>query len=412
MSRSPANVFVAARAGLHRRINPVPTVHRQRLLHRAINLADKRTITTPSGTHTTGANATDTWSGGFDATWEADIFGGLRRGVESAYANLLEATVEDRRDVLVTLLAEVATDYIQLRGFQQQVKIGQDNLAAQSHTLEVTREKKGFGVVSGLDVANSEAEVASTSAQIALFQNLVQQQIYAISVLLGDEPTALIQELSPEAEIPIAPPLVPVGLPAELLRRRPDIRRSERLLAAATADIGVATADLFPHFGLNGSLTVGGARVENLGNLGKSALSFGPSFNWAIFDGGRIWSNIEVKNAVQAQALLQYHQTVLTALQDVESALTAYAQEQQRRAQLVESVAANQRAVAFAQELYGEGVKDFLNVLVSQESLLSAQNALVQSNQAVAANLVAIYKALGGGWEVGERAPTTRPVHE
>jgi multidrug efflux system outer membrane protein len=354
---------------------------------------------------------TDNWRGGFDATWELDIFGGVRRNVESAYASY-EATIEDRRDVLVSLLGELASDYIRLRGFQQQVKISQENLVAQERTLRATRENQAIGRGTGLDVANSEAEVASTSASIANFQSLAQQGIYAIAVLLGQEPTDLIQELSPESEIPIAPPLVPVGLPAELLRRRPDIRRAERELAAATADIGVATADLFPHFGLNGSLTMGGPNFPNAFDWRTHVASIGPSFNWAIFDAGRIWSNIEVRNAQQAQALLLYRQTVLTALQDVETSLTAYAQEQQRRAQLALAVAANQRAVAYAQELYNAGTKDFLNVLVAQESLLAAQNSLVQSNQAVATDLVAIYKALGGGWEVGEPAPTTQPARQ
>jgi NodT family efflux transporter outer membrane factor (OMF) lipoprotein len=378
----------------------------------SLNAANRTTLTLPSGkTRTFDAKAQDFWTGGFDASWEIDIFGGIRRGVEAATANY-EATVEDRRDVLVSLLGELATDYVQLRGFQQQVKIGQENLTAQQRTLQATRENKDIGRGTGLDVANSEAEVAGTGASVANFQSLVQQQIYAISVLLGEEPATLLEELSTESQIPIAPPLVPVGLPSELLRRRPDIRRAERQLAAATANIGVAVSDLFPHLGLNGSVSVGGSRFSNLGNWDNRVLSIGPSFNWAIFDSGAIWSNIEVSNAAQAQALLTYRKTILTALQDVETSLTAYAQEQQRRALLADAVAANQRAVAFAIELWNAGTKDFLNVLVTQESLFGAQNALVQSNQAVATDLVAIYKALGGGWEVGEPSTTTQPARQ
>ena len=354
---------------------------------------------------------TDLWRGGFDATWELDVFGGVRRGVEAAYANY-ESTVEDRRDVLVSLLAELATDYIRLRGFQQQVKISQENLTAQERTLKATQESKDFGKASGLDVANSEAEVASTKASIATFESVAQQQIYAIGVLLGEEPTSLIQELAPQGDIPIAPPVVPVGLPADLLRRRPDIRRAERDLAAATANIGVATADLFPRFGLNGTLTLGGPNFPDVFNWGTHVAGIGPTFNWTIFDAGRIWSNIEVSNAQQQQALLSYRLTILSALQDVETSLTAYAQEQQRRAQLVDAVAANQRAVSLAQEAFQIGNRDFLNVIVAQQSLLSAQNLLVQSNQAVGTDLVAIYKALGGGWEVGEPEATTQPVRQ
>jgi NodT family efflux transporter outer membrane factor (OMF) lipoprotein len=354
---------------------------------------------------------TDLWHGGFDATWELDVFGGVRRGVESANA-AYESTIEDRRDILVSLLGELATDYVRLRGFQQQVKISQENLTAQERTLRLTQDKKAIGTATGLDVANSEAEVAGTRASIATFESTAQQQIYAIAVLLGEEPTALLQELAPVGDIPLAPPVVPVGLPADLLRRRPDIRRAERDLAAATADIGVATADLFPRFGLNGTLTMGGPNFPDVFNWGKHVATFGPTFNWTIFDAGQIWSNIEVKNAQQQQALLNYRLTVLSALADVETSLTAYAQEQQRRAQLADSVAANQRAVSLAQEAFELGQRDFLNVIVAQESLLNAQNLLVQSNQAVATDLVAIYKALGGGWEVGEPTATTQPVRQ
>jgi len=354
---------------------------------------------------------TDLWRGGFDATWELDVFGGVRRGIESANA-VYESTIEDRRDILVSLLAELATDYIRLRGFQQQIKISQENLTSQERTLKATREKAEIGTGSALDVANSEAEIASTKASIASFESLAQQQLYAISVLLAEEPTALIQELSPEKQIPIAPPVVPVGIPADLLRRRPDIRRAERDLAAATANIGVATSNLFPHFGINGALTLGGPNFPDVFNWGTHVATIGPTFNWTIFDSGRIWSNIEVTNAQQQEALFAYRQTVLTALLDVETALTAYAQEQQRRAQLADAVAANQRAVTYAQQLNEIGTRDFLNVIVAQESLLNSQNLLVQSNQAVATNLVAIYKALGGGWEVGEPTPTTQPVKQ
>lgn len=366
------------------------------------------TVTLPSGrTRVIRNRPTDTWEGGFDATWELDIFGGVRRGVEAAEANV-QAAVEDRRDVLVTLLGEVATDYMDLRGYQQQVQIAQENLTSQIRSVEVTRKKMQGGLTTGLDVANAEAEVATTRASIAQYQSLAQQQIYAISVLLGQEPAVLLPELSPAAKIPVTPPLVPVGLPAELLRRRPDIRRAERQLAAATAEIGVATAGLYPQFTLSGDLSLGGSRYQQLTSWGTRIWSFGPSMNWPLFAGGAIVSNIRVQNSLQAQALLTYRQTILGALQDVENALTAYAQEQQRRTALADAVAADQRAVAIATHGYEQGLTDFLNVLVAQQSLLSAQNALVESNQAVATDLVALYKALGGGWEIGE--PTTRPA--
>jgi len=366
------------------------------------------TITGGGSTTTVKPHAHDNWQAGLNAAWQLDIFGGIRRSIEAATATW-ESQIENRRDVLVRTLASVASDYITLRGFQQQIKIAQENLQSQIHNAEVTRKKVQGGTTTGLDVANADAQVASTRAQLAGFESLAQQEIYAISVLLGEEPAELVAELRPTGNIPLTPPVVPVGLPSELLRRRPDIRAAERQLASATAQIGVATADLFPKFSLTGTLTTSGPRYQSIGNWGTRFWSFGPSASWAIFDAGAIWSNIAVQNSLQRQALLTYRQTVLLALQDVEDSLTAYAQEQQRRAALADSVAANQRAVKLATEQYQAGVTDFLNVLVAEQSLYSSQNALVQSNQAVATDLVAIYRSLGGGWAIGE-APATQPA--
>jgi multidrug efflux system outer membrane protein len=352
----------------------------------------------------------DLWRAGFDATWELDIFGGVRRNIEAANASY-QATIEDRRDVLVTLLGDVATNYIQLRGFQQQILIAQENLTLQEHSLKITRDKLELGSKAALDVANAEAQVATTKSAIATFQSQAQQAIYALSVLLGEEPAALLAELSPQVAIPITPPVVPVGLPSELLRRRPDIRRAERQLASATALVGVAVAQLFPTFTLDGAVHVGGSQFQSLGNWGTRSWSFGPTFSWPVFDAGAIWNNIEAQKSVRAELLLTYRQTVLTALQDVENALTAYAQEQQRRAALADAVAANQRALAIATRGYQEGLTDFLNVVVTQQALFASQDSLVQSNEAVATDLVALYKALGGGWEIGE-PPTTQPARQ
>ncbi|HSZ54415.1 MAG TPA: efflux transporter outer membrane subunit [Tepidisphaeraceae bacterium] len=383
-----------------------PTIDANGSFTHSFSASSGHSVNTASGAVTTvGAHTADLWQAGFDATWELDIFGGIRRNIESSRATY-ESSIEDRRDVLVTLLGELATDYVQLRGDQQQVVIAQENLTAQVHSLDVTRRKQQAGTTTGLDVANAEAQVATTRSQIVGFESLAQQQAYAISVLLGEEPANLLEELSPRERIPVAPPVVPVGLPSDLLRRRPDIRRAERQLASQTAQIGVATADLFPKFSLTGDVTVGGHRFQQLGNWGTRFWSFGPSFSWPVFDAGAIWSNIEVQKALQSQALLTYRQTVLTALQDVETSLTAYAQEQQRRAALADAVAADQRAVSIATRLYEQGFADFLNLLVAQQALYTAQNQLVLSDQAVATDLVSLYKALGGGWEIGEAAAT------
>jgi NodT family efflux transporter outer membrane factor (OMF) lipoprotein len=340
----------------------------------------------------------DLYQAGFDAVWELDVFGGIRRNMQAADADIAAAR-EDHRSVMVTLLGEVARNYVELRGFQQQIIIAHENLAAQRQTADVTRRRQAGGFSAGLDVANAEALVASTQSQIPALESQARQTIYTLSVLLGQEPTALADELSASAPIPVTPPEIPIGLPSELLRRRPDIRRAERQLAAATARIGVATADLFPKFSLTGSLGLQGNTFQSLSNWDSRFWSIGPSVSWPVFDAGRIFSNIDVQNSIQRQALTAYQQSVLTALQEVESSLTAYSKEQQRLAALADAVAANRRAVDISTRLYTQGLTDFLNVLVAQRSLFASQDALVQSQSSVSTNLVAVYKALGGGWE-------------
>lgn len=366
------------------------------------------TVTGGTTTKVIKPRARDLWQAGLDASWELDIFGGVRRAIEAGTADV-EAAVEDRRDVLVTLLGEVATDYIALRGFQQEIVIAQENLANQRHSAKVARAKKELGVNTDLDIAQADSQVATTDATLAQFEAAEAQQVYSLSILLALPPTALDRELSATEKIPVTPPVIPVGLPSDLLRRRPDIRRAERQLAAATATVGVATAQLFPRFSLTGTLTVSGSRYQALGNWGTRFWSFGPNVSWPIFDAGQIWANIDVQNSIQRQALIAYRQTVLAALQEVQNSLVAYAKEQQRRAALADAVVANQRALQLATVRYNQGLTDFLNVLVAQSSLFSSQDQLVQSNRAVGTDLVAIYKALGGGWEAVEDPPATRP---
>jgi NodT family efflux transporter outer membrane factor (OMF) lipoprotein len=340
----------------------------------------------------------DFYQAGLDATWELDIFGGTRRNVEAANADVA-ASIEDRRAVLVTLISEVALNYISLRGYQQQIVIAKENLVAQEHSAEYARKRFSGGFNSKLDVVNAEAQMATTRAQIPVLETAARQTVYALSLLLALEPSALVTELANDAPIPLTPPEVPVGLPSDLLRRRPDIRQAEAQLHGATARIGVAVADLFPQFALTGALGIEGQPPSSLVNWNNRFYSLGPSVNWNVFDFGRIRSNIKVQNELEEQALLGYQKTVLTALNDVESALVAYVREQQHRQALAEAVADNTQAVQLATQLYTEGQTDFLNVLVAQRSLYTAQDALVQSERTVATDLVASYKAWGGGWE-------------
>jgi NodT family efflux transporter outer membrane factor (OMF) lipoprotein len=367
--------------------------------------------TTTGGTVSASRGSQDFFSGGVDASWELDVFGGVRRQVEASDANI-QLACEDLRDVLVSLTSEIALNYLDRRSFQRQIVIAQENLQAQRYSADLTRRRQRGGLVNGLDVANADATVATTEAQIPLLEQDARQTIYNIALLLGQEPGALVNELAPAGAIPPVPAEVPVGLPSELLRRRPDVRRAEANLHAATAEVGVAIAQLFPRFTLTGSLNASGQQFANVFNWNNALWSIGPSVSWPIFSAGSIRANIRVQTVVQAQAATLFVQAVLTALRDVENALVAYAREQQHREALRAAVDANARAVDLSQRLYSLGQTDFLNVLTAQRSLLASQDALVQSDRTVATNLVLLYKALGGGWEsvFPTTQPTTRPT--
>ena len=358
----------------------------------------------PAGTagSTTVGTMHNLFQAGLDAAWELDVFGRVRRNIEAADADV-QVTIEDYRGTLVALAAEVALNYINLRDFQQEIIISQNNLQSQQHTAGLTRQRFQVGLVSALDVANAEALVATTSSQIPILETAAQQAIYNLSVLLGREPAALVAELSPTSAIPPTPPVIPISLPSELLLRRPDVRSAEAQLHSATARIGAATADLFPRFNLIGATGFQGSKTNDWIKGVNRVWSVSPSVSWNIFDAGRIRSNIELQKAIQQETLAAYQKTILTALQDVENALIAYAKDQQRRAALIDAVAANRKAVKLSTLLYTEGQTDFLNVLDAQRSQYTSEQALVISTRSLSTDLVALYKALGGGWESYEQ---------
>lgn len=346
----------------------------------------------------------DLYQVGFDASWEIDVFGRTRRAVEAADADV-EASVESARDVLVTLASEVARNYIEVRSFQNRIAIAEANVRTQQDAVELARARFDAGLTNELDVARAEAQLSATRAQIPSLQAGLAGAIHRLGVLLGREPGALHGELSEAGPIPAAPDEIPVGLPSELLRRRPDIRAAERQAAAATARIGVATADLFPRVSLTGSLGLQSSHIGSLPSGDARFWSIGPSLNWSIFNMGRVRSNIRVQEAVQEQTLARYERTVLEAFEEVENALVNYGRELVRRQTLAQAVAADQRAVDLATELYRQGLTDFLSVVDAQRQLYLNQDQLAQSERTVAVNLVALYKALGGGWEENEPAP-------
>jgi NodT family efflux transporter outer membrane factor (OMF) lipoprotein len=354
----------------------------------------------PPGTPLTS----NVYQGGFDASWELDLFGGVRRGAEAADADLAAAGFS-RADAQVTLVAEVARNYTLARSFQQRLAIARQNLTAQQDIVTLARDRHHQGLTSGLEPEQAATVLAQTEAQVPALESGLQQAIHHLGVLLGQQPGALQAELEAQAPIPATPPEVPAGLPSDLLRRRPDIRVAERQLAAATARIGLATAELFPKFSLTGNYGYLSIESGNLVSSNSSTWSVGPSFQWHLFDAGRVRANIRIQDARQEQALAGYEKAVLVGFEDVENALVAYAKEQARNVPLRSAVASSRNALEISRDQYGNGLTSFLNVLDAERSLYQAQDTLVQSDLAVVQDLIALCKALGGGWDGPGAAP-------
>lgn len=340
----------------------------------------------------------DDYSVGFDASWEIDVFGRIRRAVEAADAEI-QVAAEDRRDVLITVTSEVARNYIEMRSEQERLAIAIKNVEIQRSSLELSESRFRAGLTSELDVARAKAQLETIRAAIPRNEQLIRQSMNRIAVLLGKAPGAVSAELAAVKPVPPIPPEVPIGLPGDLLRRRPDVRRAERQLAAATARVGEATADFYPRFSLTGSFGLASDQIADLGDLDSRFWSIGPAVRWPIFQGGRLKSNLEVRNAQQSQALINFERSLLTSLEDVENTLAAYAREQVRNQSLREAVASDQRAVELANELYRRGLSDFSAVIDAQRQLFLVEDELAQSTATVTLNLITLYKALGGGWE-------------
>lgn len=346
-----------------------------------------------------GNHHQDLFQLGFDAGWEIDIFGGGRRAVESAQASFAAAK-ENRNDVLISLQAEVARNYLELRGSQQRLTTAENNLAAQQKSFELARERQAIGLGTSLDVAQAETLVEFNRAQLPAFKDSAGQAFYRLDLLLGLLPGALADELTRRADLPSPPTLLPGILPSELLRSRPDIRQAERELAAATADIGVAVALLFPQFSLIG---VVGLQNSNLGDLLSNSSPFwnlGPSINWSLFNGGRVRAGIDLNRARREEAQFTYEKTVLGALSEVESALLSWKRESEINQSLAAATTAAQQALTLASGRYRAGLSGMLDLLLSERALYQTQDQLIVSSQRLNVNMVALYKALGGGWKI------------
>ncbi len=358
------------------------------------------------------ANALETelFDAGFDASWELDLFGRVRRSFEASTAEL-QAAEEIRRDVQVSLISEVARNYFELRGAQNELAVAQRNVTNQEQTVVITQARLEGGRGTELDVARARAQWNATRAVVPPLQTAIAQAIHRLGVLTGRPPADLLQELESPAPLPPLPPLVAIGNPEALLRRRPDVRAAERRLAAATARIGVATADLFPRVVFNGSLGVQAPSFSELGQSGTETWGFGPRLTWAALDLGHVRARIHAAGARAEAALAAYERTVLTTLEEAENALVDFGREEARQNFLRESVEASETAAALARQRFDAGATDFLTVLDAERVLLEAADQLARSQTRTATALVAVYKALGGGWEMATPPQTAQATN-
>lgn len=336
----------------------------------------------------------NTFQAGFDASWELDLFGKTRRSVEAA-RDTTGAAVWDRRDTEVSLTAEVANTYFALREAQRRLEVAQHDLERQRALLATTRTRARTGLATGLDVAQQETQVTNAEAGLPPLQADAQTRLHALGLLLGQAPESLALTVGEQTR---TPPPIPSGLPSDLLRRRPDIRSAERQLAAATANIGVAVADYYPQITLTASPSLISTALSNLLTWGSRNLNLGAGLVWPLFNAGKTKANVGIANERQQQALLAYRKAVLTALKDVEDALSQYRADENRRAPVANSLNAAREAAKLARQQYQAGLIPFSTVLTTEAALYSAEDQMVQNQAALNQDLVALYKALGGGW--------------
>ena len=337
---------------------------------------------------------------GLDASWEIDLFGGTRRSVEAASARTHSA-VWSRRDLQASTAAEIANAYLSLRTLQERIANAERDVARQSRLERLVGARYRGGLTTGLDLEQQRTERATSAAELPTLRSQAQAQIHALGVLTGTTPEALAAELSPPKALPLTP-VIPAGLPSDLLRRRPDIRAAERELAASTADIGVAVADLYPRFSLTAAPALVSTALSSLLEWGSRSFSIGGGLLWPLFNGGKIRANIAVANARQEQALLAYRKTVLTALKDVEDALSNTAADRARLADLQQALASAARAEQLSGSRYRGGLVTYSDVLQNQGRRLTIEKQIIDTKGALARDSVALFKALGGGWPEGE----------
>ena len=338
------------------------------------------------------------YQAGFDTAWEMDIFGKIHRSQQAALAEV-ETRQQALAALLVSLQAEVALNYLELRTFQERLIAARGNLDVQKETYEINLSRFNAGLIGELAVHQAQYILEQTRSQIPQLQDGLGRAANRLAVLVGERPGTLHEELTKNYAIPCIPLEVVMGIPARTLRQRPDIRRAERALARETALVGVAMADLYPQLQLTGTFGLEALSVGNFFNSSSRFWGIGPRVSWRLFDGGRIRQAVAAQSARQEQAMIDYQAALLTAQEEIENAILAFAKEQLRRDSLVKATAAARNADRIARDQYQAGLVDFSNVLDAQRSLLSFEDQLAQSRGAVSANLVRLYKALGGGWQ-------------
>jgi len=353
-----------------------------------------------------GLQTTNLFDVGFAASWEIDVFGRVRRSVEAADATL-QASIEDYRDVLVSLFAEVARGYVDLRTTQARLRYARKNVKSQQDSLQLTQDMFDEGATSALDVAQAKSNLYTSSATIPRLQIAENSALNRLAVLLGETPGSLHSELAAAQPIPRAPDDVTAGIPADLLRQRADVRQAERLLAAQTARIGIATAELYPQFSLSGFFGFQATSIGDLFDSPSETWGVGLPFRWLLFDGKRIRSFISAEEARTEQQLARYELTLLRAYEEVENALVAYALEQRSTQSLQQAAEASRTAVDLVGFQYKAGLTDFQNLLDMQRFLFRQEDELAASEGQVIQNLIGLYTALGGGWDPND-VPTVQ----
>jgi multidrug efflux system outer membrane protein len=343
-------------------------------------------------------NSSNLFDAGFDAAWEPDVFGGLRRGQQAADADLMAASA-DLHNTQVSLAAEVALNYIEYRLFQQRLAIAERNLATQAETLQITVWREQAGLVTTLEVDQAKTNLEQTRATIpSLKTNLIEAE-NRLAILQGKAPASLNLLLAKTASLPAIPYQLAINIPAETLRQRPDVKAAEQRVIAETARIGQQTANLYPSFSLSGSFGWKALTLGSLGSAGTVASSLVASVTQTIFDAGRIRNQINIQTAVQEQAVSVYEKTVLTALEDVENTLAAYANNRERQLSLASAVVTSRSAAQLARQRFENGLVDFNVVLDTERTLLSTEDSLANTEAEGLTSLIGLYKAMGGGWK-------------